>query len=533
MGQLKAKALTDLSHRLAYTIILIGGNNVKKAKKRFTGITAIVLMLSLLLTACGNSTDKSAGTNSAVKPSNSSSGTSNDAPYELTYAVMATGPVNDAELVAEEISKITKLKINATVKLLFIGSAQWAQQTNLMLSGNEKLDLLMTNAFINHYTGQVSKKQIIPLDDLLAKYGQGIQEVLDKEVLDATRIGGKLYGIPSVRSFSVAFGFVARQDLIEKYQIDISKVKEWADLEQVFKTIKEKEPKMSPVTKGVMTPAIAMINDKFDMLGDSIGVVDIRNNDLKVINLFETKDYIDSITMARKWYKAGYIQKDIATTQEEGNNVVKAGQAFGMFGTVQPGGDASSTQATGKPIISIQMTQPITQTYNASGFMTSIGINSGNPEKTMQFLNLLYTDKEIMNLLANGIEGKHYVKKVDNMIGFPEGTPTYMFNNWQQGNNALTYIWEGTDPQLWEKMKQFDASAIKSNSYGFSFDTTPVKTEIAAVNNVVNQYRNGLETGTVDPSKLEDFNSKLKAAGLTEIIAEKQKQLDEWAAAKK
>ncbi|MDQ6420182.1 DUF3502 domain-containing protein [Paenibacillus sp. LHD-117] len=36
--------------------------------------------------------------------------------------------------------------------------------------------------------------------------------------------------------------------------------------------------------------------------------------------------------------------------------------------------------------------------------------------------------------------------------------------------------------------------------------------------------------GTLDPEKnLPDFISKLKAAGIDKVIAEKQKQLDEWA----
>jgi putative aldouronate transport system substrate-binding protein len=47
---------------------------------------------------------------------------------------------------------------------------------------------------------------------------------------------------------------------------------------------------------------------------------------------------------------------------------------------------------------------------------------------------------------------------------------------------------------------------------------------------VKTQYANALETGTIDPKdKLAEFISKLKAAGIDKIIAEKQKQLDAWA----
>jgi putative aldouronate transport system substrate-binding protein len=78
-------------------------------------------------------------------------------------------------------------------------------------------------------------------------------------------------------------------------------------------------------------------------------------------------------------------------------------------------------------------------------------------------------------------------------------------------------------------MKQHNDSAIFSPAFGFTFNPDPVKTEVAAAMNVLNQYRVGIETGTLDPDKsLPEFNKKLKDAGLEKIIAEKQKQYDEW-----
>ena len=102
------------------------------------------------------------------------------------------------------------------------------------------------------------------------------------------------------------------------------------------------------------------------------------------------------------------------------------------------------------------------------------------------------------------------------------------------GNQFLSYIWNGDDPKLWEKMNAFNKSAVMSKALGFSFNAEPVKTEVAAVTNVQNQYKVGLETGTLDPEvKLPEFVKALKAAGIEKIIAEKQKQLDEWAKAAK
>lgn len=491
--------------------------------KAAKGLLSIAVASSTLLAACGVNSDSKTGT--PAKESKDSK------PYEITMALMTFNNLKDIELVQEEISKITKEKINATVKLLPISISAWNQQVNLMLAANENLDLIVTMASRN-YSSQVAKGQLIPLDDLLNKHGQGVKEAVGMDLLSATKVGGKIYGVPSMRDLAADYGISMRKDLVDKYKIDVSKVKTWTDLEPIFKTIKDNEPGITPLVQqnNSQTPALKLYNAQFDLLGDSMGVLGDAGNDLKVQNLFETKQYAESLELIRKWYQAGYILKDIATSQETGANLVKAGKAFGFLTNLKPGYEQQDTAQTGKEMVAVRLTKPFMATYNVTSFMMSIAKNSGNQEKAMQFMNMMYTDKNIANLISNGIEGKHYVKKSDNMIAPPPGVTEsgYLFNQWEVGNNYLTSVWEGTDPKIWEQMKAFKDAAVKSKALGFTPDFEAIKTEVAAVTNVINQYKVGLETGTLDPSLLPEFNTKLKAAGMDKIIAEKQKQLDAW-----
>ena len=130
------------------------------------------------------------------------------------------------------------------------------------------------------------------------------------------------------------------------------------------------------------------------------------------------------------------------------------------------------------------------------------------------------------------------MKVSDNVIDYPNGVDSSSVGfsglGWLFGNQFLSYTFKGDDEKLWDDMKAFNDRAIKSKALGFMFDSTPVKTEFAAVTNVTGQYRNALESGVIDPEKeLPQFIAKLKDAGIDKIIAEKQKQLDEWAAANK
>ncbi|MCH1624362.1 ABC transporter substrate-binding protein [Ferdinandcohnia quinoae] len=487
-----------------------------KRFKSFSMFLMIVMSIMLVLAGCKSKESSNDGDKNDK---------SKEETYELTMAFPAFTKIDDLPLVQDEINKITKEKINATVKLMPIGAAAWAQQSNLMLTGNEKLDLIVATAPL--YQLQAAKGQLIPLDGLLKTHGKGITEAVPSNLLEGVKVGGEIYGIPSMRDIAVNFGFLMRKDIVDKYNIDLSQVKTWEDLGPVFETVKQNEPNIVPVAAEMGT-TIAL-GGLYDTLGDTLGVIAI--NDDKIINMYEDSNYEAAIKLARKWYESGYIMKDAATSQEAQANIVKAGKAFGYFANMKPGFAKQEQNITGFEMVEVTLTDNYLLTTAAAGVNMAIARNSENPEKAMEMMNLLYTDKDIMNLIANGIEGKHYQVKDDGTIKLPDGVTesNYVFNQWLIGNNFLTYPWEGNSPQLWDEMKEFNESAIVSPALGFTFNPDPVKTEIAACTNVLNQYKAGLATGTLDPDKsLPEFNKKLKEAGIDKIIAEKQKQFDAW-----
>lgn len=193
---------------------------------------------------------------------------------------------------------------------------------------------------------------------------------------------------------------------------------------------------------------------------------------------------------------------------------------------------------TGTPMVLVQTLDSFMPGSSVAAMPWTIPINSKDPEKTMEYLNLLYTNPDMMNLLAYGIEGDHYVEKADGTIGFPEGLDSknsgYNLNmTWLLPNEFITKVWEGNELSVWKDTRKFNENAKKSAALGFTFDNAKVATEITAVQNVYDEYRKVLENGVVDPDKyLPEMNAKLDAAGIDVIIQEKQRQLDEWAAKK-
>jgi putative aldouronate transport system substrate-binding protein len=507
-----------------------------KISKRWIGLLLAAILIALPACGSGKSSSESGSSGSAAssKGTASTGGEETEASYELNIAFPIFGavPVNMPE-VEKAISDLATEKINVTVKLTPISIGAWAQQSNLMLTSGEKLDLLYVNG--RTFTGMVSKGQLLDLDSLLNEHGQGIKEAFDPQFLKATRIDGKTYAVPSKREMAVDYGLSILKRYVDKYGIDPNSVKTLEDLDGILKTIKDGEPSLPAVLVPQSTGISFLESYKwFDPLGDTIGVLPDFEGGLTVINLFESAEYTAFVKKMREWYQAGYIMKDSATSKDNGNELIKAGKGVARLSSLKPGYERQASIEYGEAATVISLTPAYATTSTVAGVNWGIPHSAKRPDKSMQFLNLMYTDKDIVNLLDWGIEGKDYVKKSDTIIDYPEGIDAtnvaYNLNlGWMFGNQMLSYVFEGEDPDIWNKMEAYNESSVKSPALGFSFDATSVKTEYAAVTNVINQYKLPIETGSVDPDKvLPEFIAKLKSSGIDKIIAEKQKQLDEW-----
>lgn len=514
-----------------------------KNRNAAKSILLLALAFTMLIAACSNGGSNGKSSTNAGNDGKASEGQSSNAnnelkPVELVMVFPVGGEPKDMKLVSDEINKMTKEKINATVKLVPIGFGAWSQQKTLMMSGNEQVDLILSG--LGTYSQDVAKGQFLELDEYLAEQGQGVTEALDSldpAFLNATRIDGKIYAVPSIRDLAADYGITMRKDLVDKYNIDTTAIKSLDDLDAVFKIIKDNEPGLIPTVKYGTSILDIYVGSFFDTLGDGFGVLPGHDNGLKVVNMYETPEYAEMLNTVRRWNQAGYIAKDAATSTETQYNLVKSGKAFSFISHMKPGIETQESRTTGKEMVSIHFRPAVTATSNITSIMWSIARSSKDPERAMMLLNMLYTDKDFINLFDYGIEGKHYVKVSDNVIDYPQGVDATnsgynLQMGWMFGNQSLSHIWNGDDPELWNQLAEFNKNAIKSKALGFTFNADSVKTEIAAVTNVQNQYKIALETGTVDPvSKLPEFIKQLKTAGIDKIVAEKQKQLDAWAAA--
>ncbi len=498
-------------------------------KKKNVFVSALLAVAMIGTAACSSA---------EPSPNNGEAGataTANEKPYEIVlgYPVLGEVPA-DIDAVEAEINNITLEKMNATVKLSRITIGQWFQQKNLILAGNEKMDLILTD--FESYSPAVAKNQFMELDELIQAKGQGIRDALGSN-LDVAQIKGKVYATP-VKSFTdTGTALLMRKDLLDKYGVDASQIKGTNDLDAVFATIKQNEPDLTvlapPNGPMPLTSVIDWIN--VDTLTDGLGVLPNGSSDMKVVNVYEMPEYVDALAKLRSWYEAGYLPKDAANAKVAPQDLMRNGDVFAIYegNTVFLEDQVATT--TGQDLVKVVLQKPVLNTQNVLGLLWAIPRNNtGNAEKAMEFLNLTYTDKDLINLINYGLEGKHYTKTGDNVIKPIAGSGYTMQQSFMFGNRTLTYVLDGEDPGLREEDKAFGESVERSRAIGFLPTTEAVSAEIVAVKNVLDQYKKALETGSVDPAKVHpEFIAKLKAAGIDTILAEKQKQLDAWVATQK
>ena len=212
----------------------------------------------------------------------------------------------------------------------------------------------------------------------------------------------------------------------------------------------------------------------------------------------------------------------------------KSGQYMAMLSQSKPGYKSQISGECGREMIVFVLGQPIIKSSGVSNVITCLNQASPDPIAAMQFMNEMYTDSELSTLLVWGQEGVDYVFDDTNHIHFPDGVDAqnaewYHTMNWELPNQYLTPVWVGDPLDLGEKTMEFNNSAPMSVAMGFTFDNTQFVAEYTALQGVYDEYANQLLYGFLDPVEgTAEFNDKLRAAGLDEYIAEKQRQLDAW-----
>lgn len=473
---------------------------------------------------------------------------------EINMTIVCLGGIpKDADAVDAAINEITEKEIYTHVNIERIETGNYEQQIGLKMSGGEKLDLMITMPMkATSFSNMASQGKFMDLTPYLDEYGPGIKETLG-DLLSATTMNGKIFAVTGYRSLVTSAYLIMRTDVLEDLgMLDKARnMKSWAEYEEILAAVKasEKWNYLAAIVPsdghGTCLPlAGCFIGDDnfsdfgvYDELGDlnKIIAVDPHGSESTVNSCLEMDEYKKMVHRMQDWYSKGYVYKDAATTKENAESLVKSNAAFSYFNQSEIGVETAKSTACGMPMTAVKLITLPVSTSSCTKFTWAVPTSATEPEAAVKFLNMMFTDARIANLLSWGIEGTHYQVK-DGVAYYMDGEDStncgYHTVDFLYGNQFLVWPWDGQPADMRDQAKAEMDDAVVSQYLGFICDTSPLSVELAAVTNVLAEYQPTVDSGMASDDEFNAFIEKLYGSGLDRILEEYQTQLNTWLAAR-
>lgn len=465
---------------------------------------------------------------------------------KVTYAYATFNNIPSEEAlseVEEAINVITREKISVEVELVPIEIWNYSSQVSLALQGGEKMDLIQS---LGDFNTAVSTGMTLDITDMLDSLAPESKALVGDAWLAATSHEGRVYGIPTFKPIALTPMVIYRKDIADAIGLDMSAVNSVGDMTDVLRKVKAAYPDMTPLAAvntgnigvGLTVPNVDYLTDNYF---SPKGV--LLNDELTVVDFYASEAFAQVCELARTWYNENLVMKDAATTASAASELMSSGNYFCYIASYSyPEADtAASLEAVtgGYPLGAKIIGSAFLDTSSINALTWMVASTSKVPEAALKFLNLTFTDKDVVNLIIYGLEGRDYVWNDDGTVRYPDNQDsttvpyTAQLSCGTLGNFFIMHPMQGTNPASLDWELEQNKNAKTSVAMGFTFDSSPVKAEYTAVTNVIEQYLPGLICGSADPkTEIPLFLERLADAGLGEIIAQKQAQLDAWLAAK-
>ena len=466
---------------------------------------------------------------------------------EITVVKSFMGPVPEGlPEVEAAINEITETVINTHVNYELIEVGSYIQQVSLKLSSGEDMDLVLSfPAGPITFNAMQNQGQLKDITALLDTYGRSTERVVG-DYIKASTVNGKVYGVPVYRDYSGAIYACMRTDVLEDLGL-LEAAKNMTclnDLEKILAAVKDSDKwnYLSGMAPSAGDGSIAYVNHSilgiesnnhitYDPLAasDLIGV-NITNDSSTVELIPETEGYKKLYEYICGWNEKGYIYQDSPTAVESGPELIGADKVFCILKNGELNIEASVEATTEMDMTCVPLLSlPIT-TSNCVKFAWCVPENAKNPEAAVAFLNLMYTDETISNLMAWGLEGRDYVVE-NGMARYPDDQgQLYHSGDFDIGNQFLCIPWIGSEEDIREKSLEATENAALSPYLGFVFDSEAVTNELAAISNAKAEFSRQINSGMVGSDEYDAYIQKLYDCGAQKVIDEVQVQLDEWIA---
>lgn len=524
-------------------------------KKKLISMLLSISMLAVVFTGCGTTSEEEVPENTEAEVTDTADEMENETEAEagggeITEINYWTWEAGDGTAgsnslgkeVEDAINAITEEKIGVHVNFNWVNGADYATQLSLAILNGEQVDVAdYYYSGAGTFSQLYSSGSIMDITDLAAEYAPDAVATIGDTVLSGVTIGGKLYGIPTYRILNSNFYIIMRGDILDELGLreDAKNMKTWADYEKIMAAVKDSGFSGYATGGGAGFGMISNagciyqgenISDSYiyDPLGDVYFAV-TTDQDGNAVNQVAMEESKNQFKMFKNWMDAGYMYPDSAFDSTGAKELFNQGVLFSVFAASEYGVETSWKASSGYDCECYLVGESPLNTSNVQKFGLVLPTTCKEPEAAMKWINLLYTDPEVMNLITWGIEGKSYevADGVAQYIGDADALTSGFHNNdYKIGNSFLCLPWSGAVPTFREEALKVFQAAPSSNYLGLTVDTSGNESLISAISAVTDEFHGQMCGGFYSDELYQEYLDKLDAAGIDEYIALYQDSID-------
>lgn len=493
-----------------------------KNKIRIISFIAAVSMVSSVFVSCKSK-------DSSKKP------TDTKKPIELVWYHWGDTP-KKPNAVIEELNKMSTKDINTKIDFKFATGND--EKLKTLMSTGGKFDIAFTCSWFANYVLSAQKGQLADITEKVKTVTPKLYDYIPELVWEGSKVGGKIYAVPTYKDTAAAQYWTANKE----YVIDGAKAgaefkatgKSLSTVTPLLKKVKAYADAGNPYPNNLTAPfnynwaGLNGYANGWDSLGlDGLRLgIKIDSGNTKVVPQWEDPEMLQDFKTLKSWYDGGLVNKDALTVQKEFEFII-VGTAQGWEGAESIWGDKKPyTVAINKKY------GPVYTTSAIQGSMNGISPNSKYIDESLKYLEYANMNKAYRNTLAYGIKDVNWELT-------SAGNVKSLNDNWAPGTFAQASFFElypqaPAPADMWTNLKATNDSAFASPLVGFVPNTDSIKNDITACNTVIEKYSKQLQAGAVKDvdATCTTAMKELRTAGYDKIIAQLQKQVDEFMKAK-
>lgn len=426
-----------------------------------------------------------------------------------------------AKDVVDKVNELLVPKIGAKIDLQFVDIGAYSERMKMNMASRKEMDLVFTG-WVNPLVTGTNNGSYVNLTDYLPKLAPELWEEMPEYVWEFAKVDGNIYAVPNQQIYALPPAMEIDKKIVEKYKdrFDFNSVKCMEDWEPLLKLIKENEPDMIPYRLNFLETMWTYGKYEEVTTGFWMSVTDPEH---KVVSKYEIPEVIQCYKTLTDWRNKGYIRVDLESSGDD-----TADYNAGMFALstqlYKPGVELMVKNRTGRDVeLFTFYDRAFMQKNGASQTMTAVSATSKHIEECIKFLNVINTDREIYNLICHGIKDKNYTVALDGKITINAESGYNPNADWKFGNTFNADVIEGQPDNVHEETQRINNESAKSPLIGFTFDQTSVKTEVSNISSIPD-----LNATKFSNDALNEYIGKIKEAGSDKVLAEAQRQVNEF-----